>query len=357
MKFIHCSDLHLDSPLGSNFTPEKARIRAAELRAVFARMVDFAVDEQVDAVLIAGDLFDHACVSAHTASFVAEQIRRAKDVTFFCLRGNHDGSREVFNTRTLPENLKTFGTSWTGYDCGEVRITGIEPDPQNWESCFETLALPKERFNIVMLHGQISPRPGQDCVPLPQLKNKNIDYLALGHIHSYQEGKLDDRGIFCYSGCPEGRGFDECGEKGFVLLQTDGSRMYSRFVPFASRTIFEIPVDISDAETATQILSEMKQTAANIGGENLVRFVLTGTYTLQTQKDIPFLQKMLEPDFFLVKIKDESRLKIDKESYEYDASLKGEFVRCVVASERSEEEKACIIRCGICALSGEEVEL
>ena len=356
MKLIHCSDLHLDSPLGSNFTPEKARVRAAELRAVFARLVDYAIEERVDAVLIAGDLFDCACVSAYAASFVAEQISRAKDVTFFYLRGNHDGSRDIFDTQPRPENLKTFGPDWTGYDCGDLRITGIEPESQNWESCFESLDLPKDKFHIVMLHGQISPQPGRDLIPLPLLKNKRIDYLALGHIHSYQEGKLDDRGVFCYSGCPEGRGFDECGEKGFVLLQTDGHCMNRRFIPFAARTLFEIPVDISDFETATQILSQMQQAAAAIDSKDLVKFVLTGTYTLQTQKDIPFLQKMLEPEFFLVRIKDQTRLKIEKETYEYDASLKGEFVRCVLASERGEEEKSRIIRCGIRALSGEEVE-
>ena len=205
MKLIHCSDLHLDSPLGSNFTPEKARVRSAELRAAFARLVDFAIAEQVDAVLIAGDLFDSTCVSAHTAAFVAEQIGRAKDVTFFCLRGNHDSSRDLFDALALPSNLKIFGSDWTGYDCGNVRITGIEPDRQSWETCFDTLALPEDRFNILMLHGQISTQPGRELIPLPMLKNKHIDYLALGHIHSYQEGKLDDRGIYCYSGCPEGR--------------------------------------------------------------------------------------------------------------------------------------------------------
>ena len=70
-----------------------------------------------------------------------------------------------------------------------------------------------------------------------------------------------------------------------------------------------------------------------------------------------FLQKMLEPEFWFVKMRDESRLEIDRKSYEYDISLKGEFVRVVLASGHSEAEKARIISCGIRALSGEEVEL
>ena len=69
------------------------------------------------------------------------------------------------------------------------------------------------------------------------------------------------------------------------------------------------------------------------------------------------MKKMLEGRFYFLKIKDESRLKIEKETYEHDISLKGEFIRLVMASDRSEEEKEQIICCGIRALSGEEVVL
>ena len=66
---------------------------------------------------------------------------------------------------------------------------------------------------------------------------------------------------------------------------------------------------------------------------------------------------MLEETFWSVKIKDESRLQADRESYAYDVSLRGEFVRSVLSSDHSEEEKAHIITCGIRALNGEEVLL
>ena len=357
LKLIHCSDLHLDSALGSNFSPDAAQKRNAELRATFARMVRFAVQEQVRAVLIAGDLFDSAAVSAHTAAFVAEQIRSAKDVTFFYLRGNHDESRNVFSELNLPDNLKTFGDTWTSCRCGDVVITAREPEDSGWLRMYDELRLDANDLNIVMLHGQISTQPGMEQIALSLLRNKHIRYLALGHLHAYKKAPLDIDGEYCYCGCPEGRGFDECGEKGFVLLETDGESLRHSFIPFAARTLHDVSVDISDAETVTQILSRMKQTAVNIPGKDMVKFTLTGTYTLQTQKDIHFLQNMLESDFWFVKIKDESRLKIDGQSYEFDASLKGEFVRSVMASSYSEAEKARIITCGIRALNGEEVVL
>ena len=357
MKLIHCSDLHLDSALRSNLTQEKARIRNMELCAAFGRLVTFAKKEQVEAVLIAGDLFDSPYVSRQTADYVLEKIRGAGEITFFLLRGNHDESRAPFTGCSLPENLKTFGPQWTSFRCGCTVITGMEPEGAGWTRMYDSLRLDETALNIVMLHGQTTTQPGEACIALPLLRGRHIRYLALGHLHTYSRAPLDLDGEYAYSGCLEGRGFDECGEKGFLLLETDGRNLSSRFVPFAERMLHELFVDISGTETVTQILSLLKQAAAGIGSADLVKFTLTGTYLPQTQKDIRFLRKMLEQEFWFVKIKDETTLKIDGRSYEYDASLKGEFVRGVLASNRSEAEKLQIIGCGIRALNGEEVLL
>ena len=357
MKIIHCGDLHLDCALRSNFSREKAKLRNVELCTTFGRLVAFAKREQVSAVLIAGDLFDSPYASRRTTDYVLDLIRGAEEIMFFYLRGNHDERRNVFADYKLPDNLKTFTTHWTSYRCGDAVITAVEPEDDGWLNMYESLQLDEKNLNIVMLHGQTAQQPAVDTVALPLLRNKFIRYLALGHLHTYSKAPLDENGEYCYAGCLEGRGFDECGQKGFALLETDGNRFESRFVPFASRTLHDLPVDISDAETAPQILAKLKQAAAGIGAEDLVKFTLTGTYTLKTQKDLDFLQKMLEPDYWFVKINDESQLAIDRKSYEYDISLKGEFVRAVLASNRSEGEKERIISCGIRALSGEEVLL
>ena len=81
------------------------------------------------------------------------------------------------------------------------------------------------RVNIVVLHGQIASVSGVDQVNLKRIQGENIDYLALGHIHSHSAEKLDSAGYYCYPGCLEGRGFDECGEKGFILLDITNGRL------------------------------------------------------------------------------------------------------------------------------------
>jgi len=116
-------------------------------------------------------------------------------------------------------------------------------------------------------------------------------------------------------------------------------------------------VDITDLETLGELRNALAAASQGISREDLVKFVLTGTYTLDTQKDLAHLTAFLKDRFYFAKIKDESTLRIDKASYEHDASLKGEFIRTVMASELSREDKERIIGAGLLALSGEEVEL
>lgn len=355
MRLIHCSDLHLDARMETHLPADRARVRKAELCDTFARMVDWAGENAVEAVLLAGDIFDSRWVSERTAALVLDIIAGAADVEFFCLRGNHDQDGPLFPGRTLPENLHMFGPQWTYYRRGDVVIAGMEPEGDGWLDMYDSLDLPACGCNIVVLHGQETARPGADCVALPRLRGKGIDYLALGHIHSYRREMLDDRGVWCYSGCLEGRGFDECGEKGFVLLDTAGGRVRSRFVPFASRQLREVLVDISGCTTVIQLQSAMEEASGGISPESLVKFTLVGTYTPQTQKDLTYLTGRLSRRFWFVRIKDDSRFRIERDSYAHDASLKGEFIRLVMASDRSEDEKARIICAGIRALTGEEV--
>ena len=357
MRLIHCSDLHLDSKMEANLSSRQARERGGEICTSFARMVRWAGRNGVTGVLIAGDLFDTRRVSAKTAEFVLNTMENAPGLEFFYLRGNHDGTRDPFAGRALPENLHTFGARWTGYEMGGVTITGIELDRENWGACYDALDLDPEGLNIVMLHGQVSTQPGEDMVCLPCLRGKHIDYLALGHIHSFRRERLDDRGQWCYSGCLEGRGFDECGEKGFVLLDAADGRVESRFIPFASRILHEVRVDISDCVTITQLQAALEKASRGIAPESMVKFTLVGTYTPETQKDLGFLTRLMAEHFWFARIKDESRFRMERSSYEHDASLKGQFIRLVMASDRAEEDKARIICAGLQALAGEAVEV
>ena len=208
------------------------------------------------------------------------------------------------------------------------------------------------------MHGQESETELKDkteIIELKQLKNKNIDYLALGHIHKYKQQKLDNRGIYCYSGCLEGRGFDECGEKGFVLLDIKENSIQTEFIPFCQRKFYEINVDITGLKENNEIEEKIKENVKNISQTSLVKIILTGEVEIGEERDLLYLTKKFEEYFYFLKIYDRTKIKIDAMKYKYDASLKGEFIRLVLAQELTDEEKDKIINTGIKALSGEEL--
>ncbi len=357
MKFIHCSDIHLDSAMDTHLSPRQARERNTEICRTFSRMAEYALQEGVTAVLICGDLFDTGRISRSTVQYIFDCIVRTPSVDFLYLKGNHDEAARAFSGMELPANLKLFGEDWTQYTYGNTTIAGLELTEDNCMNYCSSLTLPEAGVNLVMLHGQISTQPGDELVCLPQLRGKHIDYLALGHLHSYQSGKLDNRGVYAYCGCLEGRGFDECGEKGFVLLEAEGNTLTHSFVPFAQRTLYDVPVDITGCTTAPELLDAVTAATWELPKESLVKITFTGSYTPDTHKDFTFLQTMLADRFYFIRFKDASRLHIDPANYENDISLKGEFVRTVLAADLPTEDKDRIICAGLAALQGEEITL
>lgn len=360
MKLLHCGDLHLDSPLSANLEGEKKKLRKSELVLTFVRMVEYAAEHGADVVLIAGDLFDGRYVTKRTQNLVKDTIRRFASIDFLYLRGNHDAENCLTEWEERPENLKLFGTTWTYYRYDDAVIAGAEFDDANSEALYDSLVLNRNDCNLVLLHGQTEKYRSAEkteTVQIGALKNKNIDYLALGHIHSYRYEALDARGAYCYCGCPEGRGFDECGEKGFVWLEIEENKVSHTFVPFATRTVHEIFADISDAESTTDVERAMRDALQEIPERDLVKVTLTGKVSLTAERDIAYLTERFAYDFFAFKINDrEVGLAIRPEDYENDISLRGEFIRTVMEGDYSEEEKRMLLEIGVRALAGEEVE-
>lgn len=369
MKIIHCADVHLDSKLSANLDERRARLRREELLHTFLRMIDYAAEQEVEAVLIAGDLFDTRRVQAGVRNAVEGAVRKHPDIDFYLLKGNHGAAGFLDALEELPPNLKLFDTEWTKYvlnpgRAGNIVLTGAELTSGKAGLLYGSLVLDYGNFNIVMLHGQQNQYMGRnraEVIALEELKNKGIDYLALGHVHAYHMEELDRRGKWCYSGCLEGRGFDECGEHGFVLLDIDEETLEYRceWVPFAGRQLHALEVDVTGCATSAEMTDLVEDALAreNWSSRDLVKVILTGRVDVTCEKDTDFMAQKLEDDFFFLKITDETKLSVDFDSFLLDESLKGEFVRQVRAAEElSEETKSVVIRYGLQALSGEDIE-
>ena len=362
MKIIHCADLHLDSKMTANLSKEQAKERKMEILRTFSRMVEYAVKNGVSVIMIAGDMFDTRNVSATVRNFVRDVIVKHPEIDFLYLKGNHDNDNFLSKMEEIPDNLCLFSDKWTTYTYGKVAITGLELNKENSLTAYNTLVLSHEAYNIVMLHGQLMEYKSRDkaeVISLDELRNKNIDYVALGHVHGFTIDKLDARGVYCYSGCLDGRGFDECGPKGFVLLEIEPENhtATSTFVPMSSRVLYTIPVDISGVETTQEAALRMENVLREnkYSSTSLVKLLLKGEVGVECELETDFLEEQFAEYFYFCKVYDETKIKVNYQEYEKDASLKGEFVRLVSQSDLSEEEKAMIIRTGILALQGEEI--
>ncbi|MBQ1173218.1 MAG: metallophosphoesterase [Lachnospiraceae bacterium] len=418
MKLLHCADLHLDAKMTSTLDKERAKERKAELLHTFQDMISYAANHDICHILICGDLFDTKNISASARNLVSSEIEKHPEITFYYLRGNHDADNFLSGLDVVPDNLKLFSHNWTSYvvkkqnvaetgdstvypndltdmkdsadmkastdgnvsidgnistemnpvlekECTNIVISGMELAEDNAKSAYHTLVLDSDKINIVMLHGQESETGAKDkaeVIHLRELHNKGIDYLALGHIHAYKREKLDGRGVYCYSGCLEGRGFDECGEHGFVVLDVDEEKrtVTDTFVPFAKRNLYTVYVDVTGCNSSVKMAEKIRQDLAQgqYRHEDLLKIVLTGALDVACEKNTNYLLSMFSGDYYFVKLYDETTLRVDVEDFQYDESLKGEFVRTVLsADEMPQEEKAAVIRLGLQILNNEEVSL
>lgn len=372
MKIIHTADVHLDSKLNRHLDDRRAKERRDELLITFQKMVRYGAREGVEAIIIAGDLFDVSRISATARNAVLAAIQGNPEIIFYYLRGNHDAESFIQDVcdkvGELPANLKLFSDVWTSYeqrsaDGSSVVITGAEANAENNAKLAASLLLDQGKLNIVTLHGQEVETAGKkdaEVIPLREYKNRGIDYLALGHVHAPKLEKLDARGYYAYAGCLEGRGFDECGPRGFYLLTVADGKLGAEFVPFAKRTMQELKVDVSEDLTSEDALVSIRKAAdqEGISEGDMVKVILTGEDGLEAEFDEKYIAKALEESYYFVKVTDQTVPKVDYDSFVHDVSLKGEYVRmikeAVTAGELREEEAAEMIKMGIGLLAGGE---
>ncbi len=357
MKFIHTADLHLDSKI-DGIPTDKSKVRREEIVRSFEKLVDFADKNDVRAIIIAGDMFDTSGITIKTRTRVLESIKNHPHIVFLYLQGNHDEVSFV-NENEMPQNMITFNDEYKSVTYDNVTITGIVLTPLNQKVVYDSLILDGNKTNIVVMHGQIVGYKSQEkaeIISLPKLKDKNVDYLALGHIHSYSKGEIDNRGTYAYAGCLDGRGFDELGQKGFILLECEKGRVESQFVPFSSRILYEFEYDVKLTDTFYQLTEYIVNDLTNkIEANSLVKVIIKGQHKTDYFVDKFSLSTRLNELFFYAKVYDKSTLEIQLSDYEFDKSVRGEFVRAVWESALSEEEKNKIITCGLSALKGEEI--
>lgn len=262
-RFIHAADLHLDAPFKGLSGYEGAPVERMQnsTRQAFENLVQLALDEQVDFVVIAGDLFDGRWTNIQTGLWTANQFRRleSRNIPVFLIRGNHDALSEVPRRISWPANVREFSVEHPetmqleqlavalhgqGFTSREVRedVAAKYPEPV------------AGMFNIGLLHTSLSGDSRHDTyAPTSEkvLVDKGYDYWALGHIHL--RGEIRETPRIAYSGCTQGRHIHEQGAKGCLLIEVDGPRLTSTFKPLDLLRWQRLAVELGECEHLDEV--------------------------------------------------------------------------------------------------------
>ena len=297
MKFIHAADIHLDSPLRGLERYEGApveTIRGAS-RQAFVRLVDLCLEEDIDFLLIAGDLYDGNWPDFNTGLFFAKQMSRLREASIpvYLIRGNHDAASRITKQVPLPENVHVFSFETAQTYLIESLKVAIHGQSFAMQSVTENLVhqypMPYEGyFNIGLLHTSLNGREGHESYApctVTDLVDKGYDYWALGHIHKRE--LIYENPWILFPGNIQGRHIKETGNKGCSLVQVDEElRIEHRSLDVLRWDLCE--VDLSGASDLSEVYEQVNQAVREriqVADQRLLalRIILTGSTSVHQE--------------------------------------------------------------------------
>lgn len=315
-RFVHTADIHLDSPLRTLAlrNGELSELIGLATRRAFIRIIDLCLEEQVDALVLAGDLYDGDQTSMKTARFLAEQLRRLHDagIKTFIIRGNHDALSKITAELIMPDSVTVFGANAQFVRLDRERshlpvaIHGISfAKPHAPESLLPRYAVPvADAVNIGIMHTSLGGAARHDLYApcsVADLQRSGFRYWALGHIHKRSVVE-DASSVIVMPGMPQGRDINENGAKSvsLVTIQDDHSVVIEE--RHTSVAQFErLTVDASSASDWADMIGnatkQLETLRAGVSSDHVVaRVEITGANELswRIRRDADLLRTELE---------------------------------------------------------------
>lgn len=355
---VHAADFHLDSSF-AGLSPQRASQRRAEQRELLGDVFALAERKKADVILLAGDLLDSDNAYYETTEQL-RQLCRNCSARIFISPGNHDyfSQSSPYGAMVWPDNVHIFrSTRISAVEIPELnlRVYGAAFNRADSPALMEGFTAQNDgMINIMVIHGE---RGGATYNPISdeQIESSGLDYLALGHTHSYSGiNKLGDT-YWAYPGCPEGRGFDETGDKGVIAgaVSKDGVKL--DFIP-VSRRRYEIRnIDLTGSDDHMQTITE---SLPDDTYPDIYRLVLTGE--TEDAPNVEVLTTAFENRFYGLQIRDRTSRLVSIWDGENEQTLRGEFLtrlRKRWNSASTDEEKQQIelaVRFGLAALDRKE---
>ena len=357
IKLIHAADLHLDSPF-AGLSPEQAAARRREQRELLSRLTELVRQRGADALLLSGDVLDTGRAFRETAEALASQLGGV-DCPVFISPGNHDffHGGSPYAAILWPENVHIFTTE---------QMEAVELHEKN--ACFYGAAFLSshqehsplshfrapvdERLHIGILHGEVDGLNGYGSILRADIAASGLHYLALGHVHQYSGLQKEGKTFWAYPGCPEGRGFDELGDKGVLYLEIEPNQVREEFIPLCKRRYQIYSADLTGQTDPVQaIRAALPADTKN----DVYRILLTGERTAPLE--LTRIQKELEGSFYSLTLRDQTRAARQLWARKDEDTLTGLFLRemfSLCQQDPDNETLQLAVRFGLAALEGEE---
>lgn len=374
IKFLHCSDIHLDAPY-VGIPLDKADERRREGRTTFLRMMELAREREIDYILISGDLFDSRFATNTTAELLIREFRNTPNTKIIIAPGKHDSyqSSPIYTSNRLPDNCYVFESdTLSRFDFGDDRLTVY-----GWAFKNDTLTVnPMEegrvddasKINIVMgyadLDGEID---STDCpIASTELGRFGADYYAFGGHHEKTEFIKKDGAMYSYSGSLECTGFDEPYMGGVKLLTIDYNdgelTIDAKNVSFGRIKFVTEKIDITGADGNNEITNKVSRLIASrkYGTDTALRVELVGS--IDPRFIVPTHTESDAFGLYYFEMIDKTLPLYGTEHFMRDMSVSGEIYRRLLPMLESEREEdrllaARAFRVGLAALENREIDL
>ena len=370
-KIIHTADIHLDSPF-SLLDVQKSKMRKNELRETFSEIVRLAESEKADIVTIAGDLFDSGFVTKETTELLVSLFSSVPTCRFVIAPGNCDyiWGHSPYRKENFPKNVYIFDKEQLScFSFPEINVDvygyafGSEHYPEN--PLEKKIQLQKSRINILVAHADVGGKSKYAPIPVPDIMKSGFDYIAFGHIHAGGKVQMAGNTYYAYSGCPEGRSFDECGVKSVIVAEFAKNAMQLsanfRYHRTCKRHYEKINVDITGISSQEALFDCVKNAVEKegVGSDVLLRVRLNGQISPETTL-YPKKLSAASLGLFYLDVEDHSVPLLNCDELKNDISVKGAFFRellPLLQSDNADERRtaATALRYGLAALDGNDV--
>lgn len=372
IRLIHTADVHIGMKF--EMLGKKGNIQRKQVKDTFGKVIDTTLSERVDALLIAGDLFDSNTPAKKDVDFVYEQFSKLKkeDMPIIMIPGNHDYycEKSVYKKYNFSDKFKNVVIL---KESGEMHIdknldTAFFGFPnlskRSHQSPFQGFTVNDKvdtGISIGIAHGSYNmgvTEPDDHVFELEEIEKSQLSYVALGHWHSPYEVPTKKVKSW-YPGSPECTSSDQK-DRGIILfIETDGISTIVKRLPIGKRLAENIDIDVSGLESLSQT---KKQIIKLYDQDKILNVGFKGLRNKDMSIDVSQLEDELSGGFFKVKFKDESHLETDTTEISSfsDETVIGQFVNIAKEEiENSEGEERVIkeraLQIGLAVLQGKEV--